>query len=60
MPPKRSEFSQQLAKEEGRILLALDDIETGRINLCAQQRSYTIYYSLRYKTGTDYWDILTS
>jgi hypothetical protein len=32
MPPKRPEFSRKLARQEGRILLALEDIKTGRIN----------------------------
>ncbi len=46
MPPKRSEFSQKLAKQEGRIILALDDIKTGRINsLRAAAKLYDIPFS---------------
>jgi hypothetical protein len=46
MPPKRSEFSQKLARQEGRILLALDDIKNGRINsLRAAAKLYEIPFS---------------
>jgi hypothetical protein len=46
MPPKCSEFSQKLAKQEGRILLALTDIKIGRINsLRAAAKLYDIPFS---------------
>ena len=46
MPPKRSEFSHKMAKQEGRILLALADIETGRItSIRAAAKLYDIPYS---------------
>ncbi|OOQ86757.1 hypothetical protein PEBR_19872 [Penicillium brasilianum] len=31
MPPIRSEYTQKLAKQEGKILLALSDLQEGRI-----------------------------
>ena len=43
MPPKRSEYSQKLAEQEGRILLALKDIESGRFeSLRAVAKLYAI------------------
>jgi hypothetical protein len=43
MPPIRSESRQKLANQEGKILLALNDIETAVSILFARQRDYTKY-----------------
>ncbi|CEJ58776.1 hypothetical protein PMG11_07422 [Penicillium brasilianum] len=46
MPPIRSETSQKLACQEGKILLALSDLENGRINsLRAAAKLYEIPFS---------------
>ena len=46
MPPFRSESSQKLANQEGKILLALSDIKDGRINsLRAAAKLYEIPFS---------------
>ncbi len=46
MPPIRSESSQKLANQEGKILLALSDIKDGRINsLRAAAKLYEIPFS---------------
>jgi hypothetical protein len=43
MPPIRSESRQKLANQEGKILLALNDIENGRVNsIRAAARLYEI------------------
>ena len=53
MPPKRSEFSQKLAKQEGRIILALDDIKSGRIkSLRAAAKLYDIPFSTLQERAT--------
>ncbi|EPS30863.1 hypothetical protein PDE_05815 [Penicillium oxalicum 114-2] len=46
MPPIRSESSQKLANQEGKVLLALSDIKDGRINsLRAAAKLYEIPFS---------------
>jgi hypothetical protein len=46
MPPIRTESSQKLANQEGKILLALDDIKNGRLkSLRAASRLYEISYT---------------
>ncbi|KAJ5600254.1 hypothetical protein N7450_001321 [Penicillium hetheringtonii] len=46
MPPKRSESWQKAAKQEGKILFALEDIKKGRIkSLCAAAKLYNIPFS---------------
>jgi len=46
MPPIRTESSQKLANQEGRVLLALSDIKNGRIkSLCAAAKLYDIPYT---------------
>ena len=53
MPPKRSESSQKLANQEGRILLALDDIKNGRNkSLRAAARLYDIPFSTLQRRAT--------
>lgn len=43
MPPIRSEYSQKAANQEGKILLALDDIKNGRIkSIRASAKLYEI------------------
>ena len=45
MPPIRSESLQKLANQEGKILLALDDIKNGRIkSIRAAAKLYEIPY----------------
>ena len=49
MPPIRSESAQKLANQEGKILLALNDIKNSRIkSLRAASRLYEISYSTLY------------
>ena len=46
MPPIRSESLQKLANQEGKILLALDDIKNGRIkSIRAAAKLYEIPYT---------------
>lgn len=46
MLPERSKFSQKLAKQKGRILLALTDIKIGRTHsLRAAAKLYDIPFS---------------
>ena len=46
MPPIRSESSQKSANQEGRILLALDDLKSGRIkSLRAAAKLYELLYA---------------
>jgi hypothetical protein len=46
MPPKRTESSRKSANQEGKILLALDDIQNGRIkSLRAAAKLYEIPFS---------------
>ena len=53
MPPIRSDSSQKLANQEGRILLALADIKSGRIqSLCAAAKLYDIPHSTLYRRAT--------
>ena len=53
MPPIRSESSQKLANQEGRILLALSDIKNGRIeSLRAAARLYDLPYTTLHDRAT--------
>ncbi|OKP10280.1 hypothetical protein PENSUB_4300 [Penicillium subrubescens] len=44
MPPIRSESSQKLVNQEGKMLLALKILKMGASNLFAQQLLYTQYH----------------
>jgi hypothetical protein len=48
MPPKRIETWQKSATQEGKILLALNDIQNGRVKSLARRQSYTIYPTVPY------------
>ena len=53
MPPKRSESSQKLVNQEGRIQLAFSDIKNGRIaSLRATARLYDIPFSTLQRRAT--------
>jgi hypothetical protein len=50
MTPITSESIQKSANQEGKILLAFDDIKNGRIKShFVQQRSYTKFHAVPYK-----------
>jgi hypothetical protein len=50
MPPIRSKSSQKAANQEGKILLALDDIQNGRVNII---RAAARLYEIPHTTLTD-------
>ena len=53
MPPKRSNSSQKLANQEGRIQLALADIKKGQIaSLRAAARLYDVPFSTLQRRAT--------